>query len=59
MILYKGKAKDYSLKKIREQVAKRYGVIISHKTSQLVGELELTCQTSEKRLETWTKKLTT
>ena len=59
MILYKGKAKDYSLKKIREQVAKRYGVIVSHKSSQLIGELELTCQTSEKRLETWTKKLTT
>jgi|TARA_B100000073_G_scaffold324674_1_gene307786 hypothetical protein len=59
MILYKGKAKDYSLKKIREQVAKRYGVIVSHKSSQLIGELELTCQTSRERLETWTKKLTT
>ena len=59
MILYKGKAKDYSVKKIREQLAKRYGVTISDNDSQLLGELELTCQTSEKRLETWTKKLTT
>ena len=59
MILYKGKAKDYSFKKIREQLAKRYGVTISDNASELLGELELTCQTSEKRLETWTKKLTT
>ena len=59
MILYKGKAKDYSFKKIRERLAKRYGVTISDNASELLGELELTCQTSEKRLETWTKKLTT
>ena len=57
MILYKGKAKDYSMKKVREYLGKKYGVVIS--PSSRIGEIEMTCQTSKERLEAWKKKLTT
>jgi len=56
MILFKGKAKDYSLENLRRSIAKRYGVIVNKKTK--LSELELTITTSEKRLERWQKNIT-
>lgn len=51
MILYKGKAKDYSLENLRQSIAKRYGVIINKKIT--LSELEITAITSRERLEKW------
>ena len=56
MILFKGKAKDYSLENLRRSIAKRYGVIVNKKTK--LSELELTITTSEKRLERWQENIT-
>ena len=56
MILFKGKAKDYSLENLRRSIAKRYGVIVNKKTT--LSELELTITTSEKRLERWQENIT-
>ena len=56
MILFKGKAKDYSLENLRRSIAKRYGVLVNKKTT--LSELELTITTSEKRLERWQENIT-
>ena len=56
MILFKGKAKDYSLENLRRSIAKRYGVIVNKKTQ--LSELELTITTSEKRLRRWKENIT-
>ena len=56
MILFKGKAKDYSLENLRRSIAKRYGVIVNKKTT--LSELELTIITSRERLERWQENIT-
>ena len=56
MILFKGKAKDYSLENLKRQVAERYGIILPKKVS--ISELELTAFTSKQRLEKWQKSIT-
>ena len=56
MILFKGKAKDYSLENLRRSIAKRYGVIVNKKTK--LSELELTIITSDKRLKRWKENIT-
>ncbi len=56
MILFKGKAKDYSLENLKRQVAERYGIILPKKVS--ISELELTAFTSRERLEKWQRSIT-
>ena len=56
MILFKGKAKDYSLENLRRSIASRYGVIVNKKTT--LSQLEVTITTSAKRLEKWQENIT-